>query len=548
MASQGRLSLELPLKNTDLENGLTSWARWLRLRRAVYWSSWGLGVGAAAGLTFGLAAIAQARLLEAEFVWLVPSAGLLGALVAGVIGYFFPLSLGSAAIFIDRMLNLKERLSTAWEIEQGKGLSSSSLDAMQRQDALLAMEGIQIRKRLRLKASRRALVLGGLLVLSVLPATWLATESFTEAENKRRVQTALEAQAEEIETLIEQAGVLEDLPLQSREEALLTLVETVDQLRTAQSLEAGLAALDAAAESLEALQDPTAGPTIERLRSAAQAAAADLPEALAENLAQGHVPQAADQLESLDPAGLTEEQRAALAAALSDWSAAIENNAPDLASALSTAGETLASGDPASSRQALQTASESLRDLAVTAAQSDTLGGISNALEEAQGQLAASGQNQASASTTAELAGSGADPGGTEADSQGSSSGMAGSGRGDPTGAALSGGTAGDEPIGQANDPGDLGLANFSELFSPINAGLESIPGEVIQLPSSDGEPGNQVTGQFETSPPTPGSSRVPYVEVYPEYQDLWRQVVDNGTIPPHLVSLVQDYFAGLEP
>jgi len=56
------------------------------------------------------------------------------------------------------------------------------------------------------------------------------------------------------------------------------------------------------------------------------------------------------------------------------------------------------------------------------------------------------------------------------------------------------------------------------------------------------------VTGQGPSDPGNPGSSTVPYTEVFPTYSQAAIEAIENGLIPPGYRNLIRDYFSSLEP
>jgi hypothetical protein len=68
-----------------------------------------------------------------------------------------------------------------------------------------------------------------------------------------------------------------------------------------------------------------------------------------------------------------------------------------------------------------------------------------------------------------------------------------------------------------------------------------------VALPES-GETGGEITGASPADPGQTGQSQVPYVEVYQEYADAYRQAIESGQVPGAFRDLVREYFSSLEP
>jgi hypothetical protein len=62
------------------------------------------------------------------------------------------------------------------------------------------------------------------------------------------------------------------------------------------------------------------------------------------------------------------------------------------------------------------------------------------------------------------------------------------------------------------------------------------------------GQEGDQVVGQGDTAPGDQNLSRVPYVDVLPNYTEAYRQAFESGRVPVGLRALVRKYFSSLEP
>ena len=131
---------------------------------------------------------------------------------------------------------------------------------------------------------------------------------------------------------------------------------------------------------------------------------------------------------------------------------------------------------------------------------------------------------------------------GSSEDGQSSGSG-AGSGSLDQ--GDLQGPGAGSDPIDQGNNPGDGGERPFVPMTDPKS--LNDAGGSEIYLPESQSSNG-EVTGLMDSSPGNNNTSTVPYTEVFPEFSEIYRQAMENGSIPPGMRDLVRDYFSDLEP
>jgi hypothetical protein len=71
--------------------------------------------------------------------------------------------------------------------------------------------------------------------------------------------------------------------------------------------------------------------------------------------------------------------------------------------------------------------------------------------------------------------------------------------------------------------------------------------GPQVNLPSS-GQNGGDVIGQGPTTPGEPGTSTVPYNEVYAQYEQINNQAMENSDIPPSFIQIIKNYFDSLKP
>jgi hypothetical protein len=210
----------------------------------------------------------------------------------------------------------------------------------------------------------------------------------------------------------------------------------------------------------------------------------------------------------------------------------------------------------------LQAASEELAQTGSQMAQANAIREASAQTSESASRLLEAGRNAQSAQAgAANQFDQGTGPGQSQAGGQGSSGQGAGnqggsqgsggqeSGSGSGKGSSDQGGSpgaeAGSEPIDQGNGPGDGGERPFAPMAGTQRLGDSE--GAEVYLPKSQA-PGDEVTGQANTSPGDAGASKVPYLEVYPEYAEVFRQAIESGEIPASMRDLVRKYFSNLEP
>jgi hypothetical protein len=103
----------------------------------------------------------------------------------------------------------------------------------------------------------------------------------------------------------------------------------------------------------------------------------------------------------------------------------------------------------------------------------------------------------------------------------------------------------GSDPIAQNNGPGDGSETSYEQIYAPQLLGGET--GPQVGLPGSD-QPGGEVIGQGPTTPGQPGTSTVPYNEVYSQYEQINNQAIENGNIPAQFMQIIKNYFDSLKP
>jgi hypothetical protein len=255
-------------------------------------------------------------------------------------------------------------------------------------------------------------------------------------------------------------------------------------------------------------------------------------------------------LSPMDRAG-----QGALAQQLEGAAAALSQTDPNLADRLNAAAEHLRTGDTQAAQRDLQAAARELTEaggriegsaLAGRAA-AEVSGARQRLLESAGGngqQTASAGGSSQGDGQAGSTAGQGAENGQQPAAS-GQDGAGGGAGRGEGAGETGTGGPTGASSIDQGNAPGDGGIQPY-EPISPTQR-FGGTGGEVLTLPPGEGS-GDQVTGEGDLPFDQPGSSQVPYTDVYPQYAEAYRQAIESGQVPAYLRPVVRDYFSSLEP
>ena len=567
--------------SVNLRSYVRSWSRWFRFRRAINWSTKALAAGSGLALVLSFVAVWQGRLLAQEYWLLLIGAALLAGLGGFVAGWSWTFPEGQAARFFDVIFGLRERVSTALELEKGGSHFGAHPDPMlvlqQQEDALKAARDIQPRERLPLQTPRREL-LSILIIAALALLLWYQADNwFRVAETRRAAAESIAAEEARLEELIEGIQTNPNLTPEQREALAEPLQAAQQALGESDSLEEAVSILQTTEQQLEAVSDEQALQQSQDLRDAGRQLSdnADGPlNDFGEQLSEGDTAAAADTLDQVDVDSLDADQQEALARQLEETAEQVQGSNPDLADDLRNAAEEVRNGNADAAEQAMADAAEALNNTAQRAAQAEAANEAVQDVRDSEQRLVQSGQN---AQDTAQGTGtqdqgqtgdqaadgegtgqtnqqgdSGEGPGqgqegqGTD---QGQAEGQGGSGSGQGT----SEGSEGDgqqvegdgNQISQNNGAGDGGERGYEPISPPETPG--GTDGSDVSLPGSD-EPGDTIVGEGSPDPGAPGAGSVPYVEVFPEYDQAARDAIENGEIPPGLRLLVRDYFSSLEP
>jgi hypothetical protein len=516
----------------------------LRYQRALAWSSRGLIFGLALSLGLGLLGAYQSRLLQGEFLLLVISVSLFVPLIAGLTAFLWPIQPLQAARYFDILFHLKERLSTAFELGQHPQPAPEEIIDRQLQDTLSASTKVNLRRDLPLRYNLREGALA-LLFVVLLGAVWFRGESwFKAAQQARDVQQAVAEQAAQIEEIIKQVETNEALSEAQKEAITSPLKEAQESLQDNPSLENSVSVLTSTGEKLQALSDPQSQQMSEALKETGDQLAGQEGsplESVGQDLAQGKNASAASKLANIDVGELSPAEQAQLADQLEAMADSLQSSNPQLADQLQQAADALRSGDTASAQQALDNAARSLAQAGQQIASSETASEAAGQLQEGAGEVLAAGGGQQQANQS----GQGNPSQGSNQSGQTNGSGASGSGKGSSEGSEQTGDEAGSSPIPQDNGPGDGGETSYEQIYAPSLLGGED--GPQVNLPPT-GEDEGEVIGQGPTTPGDPGTSLVPYSEVYSQYEEINNQAIENNEVPQQFTEIIRNYFDSLKP
>ncbi len=543
----------------ELNALVRAWAVRARVQWSLRWLFIGIAIGLAVAIVPALIArvspvASQSTLLAIGA--LCALAGLLTTLVWPWIRARRQTHLAWARRF-DAQFQLDERLSTAFELQQGViETRDERLRHLQHTDALNVAYGVNIDIALPWQLPWRQ-ALTALLALAVLLLAIILPnpqEQVLAAREEARQTIARQSQSlEAARQAIHESNLTEE----QKQQALRALDDAQARLNDPNtSPEEAMAVLNEAQARLEALRDEAWQQQREDLRRAGQAMQPnEMTNALADALSRGDVAQAAEQLSNLtetpDGRPLDEAQQQQLANQLDQMAREIQNSDAASAQRLREAAQHLRERNAAAARERLEQVARSLSE-ATQAAEA------SRSLDESQAQIDAARQAVAQASRQEQqhAQAQGNPPGGQTAPSE-------------PGPANQTGGSEqGDQPAGEQSPQGQqAGQPGAGESSRPVPQ-LQTSPGHSedtgtdnsvwapgprlgnegaqVQLPQAGGDNAPNPSGR--PNPGVGGSATVPYQQVYPEYARAADEAMQRGAVPPALRNYVRDYFSSLDP
>lgn len=534
---------------TSLSKTVNGWMRWLRLQRALKWSLRGLVGGLALALVVGVVEIFQAQLLEMEFFVVIAVLLVATPLVAGTVAYLWPIQPLKAARYFDRVFHLNERVSTALELHQAQHPDQpEAFVQKQLADAVRAAHAVRPGKALPWRMPVREGLLA-LIFVVLLGLTWFHGDAiFQKAQENRAVQAEAIAQAKKVEQILSNIQKNDALSDAQKQELSAPLQQALNELKNNPSKEGAVSALTSASDKLQALNSPEAQKMSQALKDAGSQAAAQKGSPLqsaGEKLAQGDTVGAANDLANTDVSKLSASQSQQLAGQLDAMSKSLAASNPQLAQNLKDAAQALKDGDNAKAQQALDKAAQSMAQAGQQTAQSQVAGQTAQQLQQGAGQMmvAGGGGQQAAQGQNAQSG----NPQQNGQNGQGQSGQMPGTGAGDTQGQSQnpSNGGSGTGASSIPNGPGNGGESAYEQIYAPSLLGGKN--GTTVDLPQTGGQ-GGDVVGTGPANPGDPGTSQVPYQQVYQQYDQSYHQAIENGQIPFEFLQAIRTYFDSLKP
>ncbi|MBN1812099.1 MAG: hypothetical protein JXA14_09715 [Anaerolineae bacterium] len=375
---------------------LRRWGLRLRLVESLSWGPWGAAVGLGLGLLLALTARLWPLLMTWQLAALAGALILIGVLLALAIVWLRPRALLHRARIFDRRLGLAERLATAVEIGTGRLRATPVMTEVQLADALAAARRTDVCALLPLRASRRALLVLGVLAVALTVSLWLPNPQEDVLLQQAAVRAAVEEQIEDLEAVREEIAEAEGLTEAEREALLQALEEAVAGLEEGQATpEEALAALSEAEQALAELQDPGAAQLQSGLERAAEGMEdSELTKDIAEALAEGDYQAAAEALAaygSEEGEQLTREEELELARELAEAAEKLAEADPELARQLAEAAEAIETGDITEAREAIEAAAEQMGEAGERVDRQEAVEGALAELQEGREEIAEAG-------------------------------------------------------------------------------------------------------------------------------------------------------------
>lgn len=517
------------------------------------WLPWAIGAGLLIALTAAVASRARPLMTTAEIARLAAAVTAALALVTVLLTLARRRATADQARFADQRFELRERAIAAVEIRDGHLTAPPTLAQRQLNEALRALERVDIGQQMPLSLVPRHWLLPLALLLALALALWLPNPQQALLQQQRAVAATIAEQAAAVAGLAEQIAADEGLSPEQRdalsrplEEALAALIEPgvgqADALAALSEAEAETRRLSREFAAA-ALNDGTAaGRALSENENAAELGAALQAEQAA--TAAAAAGELADRLAELEG-----DERQALADALAQAAVDTQPGDPALAEALARAAEALAEGDVAAAQAALDEAAGRLAEQAQAGAAAERADETAGQLDQAGQEVAAAGTGQPAAAGTGQpaAAGTGESAAGGDGEAAASQDPAGGVGGEDQPGGA---GTSGEQGQQSATGGPTPGGGHVESVFVPAPANLDG-EGQDVELDIQClGRPEGcgPLVGQSPGGAGGPGGSFVPFDQVFGNYRDAAIEALPGSGVPVGLQNLVRDYFSALEP
>lgn len=575
-------------RSAELDAILASWESQYRRRALSQALPRTLTASLFISLALGIAAYARFRWPARDLALMSLAVCGLSVLVHVCYVWLFPRSRSVRARYFDLEFGLKERVSTALELLEGRIQARPAIESAQIDDALAQARQIDARRRIRLDFRRRewtAMLILLVAVLMMIFVPLLVGQDPIAAGISPAAEAAREDVREMIETIaadadlddIDRGVILNALEIAlerlqeediSDEEAFAAMSQLEAQIEDIENALQDLIDLDQS--SLEAAMDALEDylPPADGQERASAAESAQEPPREADELAQA-LNQLGQAAQEMSP----EEARAA-AEALQQAAQELAQTNPVLSEQLQEMAAALESSDSQGLQEELNQAQEQLQQ--AQQARQETQNAQQLLQEQAEQAEAAANeiarqQSQQQGETESSDRGQqqGGQPSGEQADAarpgdnqgnrpasqnmpgasenvtgeQDSDTAGQGAGEGRPSNTSLPGSGGEDQGARTDNQTTGIGEIEYAAIYSPT--GIEGGGADDIRL-ETDASDQTVAEGDFDDNPL--GESRVSYDTVFSDYQNAANRALESDYVPLGLRDVVRDYFTSLEP
>jgi hypothetical protein len=462
----------------------------------------------------------------------------------------YPRSFADIAQEVDLELSLKERLSTALELNsqdtQSVKSRSSELQKLQQNDALVSIKAINPQNAFPLYWLPRPLIAAACLFVITLLLITIPNPMDVLLAEREAVEQSTSEQAQLINELKNEINISNDLAPEEKAELVRQLEELIQQLTdNPGDREKALADLSRLEENLHRQLDLNSN-----LRQATLDAVAAQMQSLAqqEDINQLSTTQVLEQFASkLANMGDTEKQ--ILAEKFSQLAAqAAQSGDLALAQALASLSQATLSEDSNVAKQAASDMAAAMEQAQSELFTQSSLQQILNQLQSSSLAIARAGNssNQIASQepTTGNRQG--------QTSGQGNQPGQGQSGQGQSGGGTKADTLPPGTGTGQARNPENIDTElSTAALGEQIFIPWERRPPEGPEVNITGQDTGQGQTISREIQNPSTGMTAkalIPYQYVYTQYMDAAQQAIDRVQIPPEYRDLVRDYFSQLEP
>ena len=465
------------------------------------------------------------RLVPVEQSLRVAALGVPAVLVAVAVAWFAarpsPLRLMRTA---DLRLELKERLSTAWE----RRLADGPMDGALRRDALEHAARVRLARAYPVGLRRQEVLLTAALLVAAFGLLVLPNP-MDQVLAQRHADQAAQARAANAITQTQKklAAAPSTAPVDQQVQRILQ--DAKQKIAAAPDPKSALQNITPAEQQLLQLSDPGTPARVTTAQNLANSLSATSAGRAASQAISASPSQGAQSLRQLasDLQSLSPEDRAQLAQALAQ--AAQQAKDPQMAASLQKAASALGKGDIVAAGAALDEVSGQLDSLQQQESNDQEIAAAINGLEASRQQLASQADRDSGAASQAQAsAGGSAGAGGSgNGNGSGNTPGASGSGSGNGSGGGGSGGTGGQGSSGSGAGSGTAATST-ERLYVPA----PPVPGQPQNDPTPLG-PGQDVT-------------LTPYTQVIQAYEQVALDAANQSLIPGSESDLIRQYFSSL--